>query len=142
MPPTTDEIVAFVRNQATVSGLDPDLAVKQCFAESSYNPAAKSPCGALGLFQIMPATAQQLNIDPLDWKQNVIGWSDYMQQLKRMFGGAYPQMLAAYNAGMGTVRRLLIQWGPDWRNHLPAETAGYLNKIIGPASGAGGTHEI
>lgn len=129
--PTRTEIEQHIRTVAAISKLDPDLAVRQCAAESSFNPSAVSHCGAIGLFQLMPTTAQSLGVDPHDWKQNVAGWSDYMCQLRRQFGGDYSQMLASYNWGAGNVRRALIEHGNDWKQHLPAETRGYLKKILG-----------
>lgn len=78
----------------------------------------------------MPATAAELGVDPHDWKQNVTGWADYMRNLQKRFAGNYPQMLAAYNWGMGNLRRVLIEHGAEWQSFLPAETKQYLEKIL------------
>lgn len=137
--PDRAELEAYVRQVATAYHLDPNLAVLQCQAESSFNPAAVSHCGAVGLFQLMPNTAAQLGVDPHDWKENVIGWADYMAQLQRLFNGNYDQMLAAYNWGMGHVRLALTERGANWKSALPKETADYLQRILGQSAPGGKT---
>lgn len=128
--PTQAEIEEYVRNVASIHGLNPELAVRQCAAESSFNPRAQSKCGAIGLFQFEPPTAKQLGIDPWNWKENVDGWAEYMSWLRHIFNGNEAQMLAAYNWGIGHVRRALLEHSEGWQAFLPAETAGYLKKIL------------
>lgn len=73
-------------------------------AESAYDPDAVSPAGALGLMQIMPGTARELGVDPLNPPQAVDGAARLIAQHLRDFGST-ELALAAYNAGPGAVRK-------------------------------------
>lgn len=72
--------------------------------ESGYNPAARSPVGAIGLGQLMPDTARALGVDATEWQQNLDGSARYLLQMLESFGT--PALaLAAYNAGPQAVSR-------------------------------------
>ncbi len=72
--------------------------------ESAYRPSARSSVGAIGLGQLMPATATQLNVDPHDWRSNLDGSARYLLMMLAQFGT--PELaLAAYNAGPDAVTR-------------------------------------
>jgi soluble lytic murein transglycosylase-like protein len=129
MNPTRTEIEQFIRWLAPQFGLDAELHLRQCHAESNFNQAAISPCGAVGLMQLMPATAAELKVDPKDWRQNVTGALKYMARLKAKYG-EYPKALAAYNWGGGHLDKCIAAHGDKWREHLPAETSAYLLKIL------------
>lgn len=130
MNPTRPEIEQHIRDIAHVYGLPELYALKQCEVESSFDVNAVSPCNALGLFQLLPATAAELGVDPHDWKQNVKGGLKYMSQLWRLYKGDYAKALAAYNWGMGNLAKCIAKHGAAWREHLPAETQGYLKRIL------------
>lgn len=72
--------------------------------ESAYRPSARSPVGAIGLGQLMPATAAQLNVDPHDWRANLDGSARYLLMMLAQFGTS-ELALAAYNAGPDAVTR-------------------------------------
>lgn len=74
--------------------------------ESGGDPCAVSPKGALGLMQIMPQVAQELDlVSPFEPEQNVDAGVRKLKQLLRRFDGDLPLVLAAYNAGPGAVER-------------------------------------
>lgn len=122
------DYVELARQKALKYGLDPTLFVRQIQAESSFNPNAVSPKGAIGLGQIMPATAKELGINPEDPDQNLDGAARYMRQQLDTFGD-YPLALAAYNAGAGNVRKA---------GGIPnfTETQNYVSKIMGTGGSA------
>jgi hypothetical protein len=90
--------------------------------ESAYNPTARSPVGAFGLGQLMPATAADLGVDPLDWRQNLDGSARYLLQMMGQFGDVR-LALAAYNAGPDAV----TQYGgiPPYR-----ETQNHVSRVL------------
>ncbi|MGB6229672.1 MAG: lytic transglycosylase domain-containing protein [Litorimonas sp.] len=86
--------------------------------ESAYDPAALSAVGAVGLGQLMPATASDLGVDPHDWRENLDGSARYLAMMLRQFGDVR-LALAAYNAGPGAVvRHDGIPPFPETRNHV------------------------
>jgi soluble lytic murein transglycosylase-like protein len=96
-----DEVI---RAAAARSGLDPLLVHAVIRAESSYDPNAVSPKGAVGLMQLMPATAARYGVaDAFDPAANVEAGARYLRDLLGMFGGDLTLALAAYNAGEGAV---------------------------------------
>lgn len=75
-------------------------------AESNYDRFAVSAKGALGLMQLMPATAKQYGVkDPFDPKQNIEGGVRYLKDLIKLFNGKTNLVLAAYNAGQVAVKK-------------------------------------
>lgn len=74
-------------------------------AESGFDQSAISPKGAIGLTQLMPATAKSLGVDPHDPQENLSGGARYLRQQYDRFG-SWPLALAAYNAGPTRVARL------------------------------------
>ena len=86
-------------------GLSPAFLDAVARAESGYNPDAVSPAGAIGLMQLMPATARALGVDPRDPRQNILGGAAYLRLLLDRFDGDIDKTLAGYNAGPGAVER-------------------------------------
>ena len=99
------DYTGLITQSAQQYGVDPALALAVAQKESSMNPAAVSPAGAVGLFQLMPGTAAALGVDPNDPTQNIQGGVRYLAQLLGQYGGDTSLALAAYNAGPGNVTR-------------------------------------
>lgn len=116
----------------------PDELIWLAEVESSFNPVARSPVGAAGLFQFMPATARQygLSLRPsderLDPEKSARAAARYLRHLHSRFR-SWPLALAAYNAGEGRVSRELEEYEgrtfEDIVAGLPAETQLYVPKI-------------
>ena len=104
-------------------GIPRDLFNRLVQQESNWNPKARSHAGAIGLAQLMPATARALRVNPRDPKQNLEGGARYLAKQYRKFG-SWRLALAAYNAGPGAVEKY---------NGVPPykETRNYVKKILG-----------
>ena len=93
-------------------------------AESAYDPDAVSRAGAVGLMQLMPATAERFNVsNRRDPRQNLTGGTRYLRHLLELFSGNMDLAVAAYNAGEHTVKR--------YGNKVPPykETKTYLSRV-------------
>jgi len=113
-----------IRRAAERHGIDGLLLASMVEVESSFNPQAVSYRGAVGLMQLMPATAGTVSVEQLhDPELNVDRGARYLRQLLDRFGGDLELALAAYNAGPGNVRR----YGgiPPFR-----ETQHYVQKVL------------
>ncbi|MBU4200079.1 MAG: lytic transglycosylase domain-containing protein [Verrucomicrobia bacterium] len=107
--------------------------------ESSLNPDAKSPVGAVGLFQLMPETAKRFGLktfpfdDRVKPSKNARAAAQYLKILYQQFG-SWSLALAAYNAGEGRVGRAMKKHGAktfdDVAKHLPLETQMYVPKVM------------
>lgn len=98
------ELWRLTQRAATGQRLDPELLGAVVWQESRFCTDAVSPKGALGLGQLMPGTALELGVDPLDPAQNLLGAARYLRSQYDAFGD-WDLALAAYNAGPGAVRR-------------------------------------
>jgi hypothetical protein len=106
------------------------LLAAQLYAESNFNPFARSPAGAQGIAQFMPGTAAAYGLsNPFDARKAIDAQAHLMHDLLRRFGSV-PLALAAYNAGEGAVARC---------GCIPPypETRGYVARILGLLGGAG-----
>jgi len=120
---TSPEINQMVEQSANRFKVDPGLVHAIIRVESGYDSQAVSSKGAMGLMQLVPATAQRFGVaNPFDPKQNIEGGVNYLKHLLDLFGGDLPLSLAAYNAGEHTVQR---------SGGIPAipETQNYVRKI-------------
>jgi len=98
------DVEALVAKYAALHRVDAALVRAVVEAESGWNQAARSRAGAIGLMQLMPGTARELQVNPLDAEQNVEGGVRYLSWLLRTFG-TVDRALIAYNAGPGFAAR-------------------------------------
>jgi soluble lytic murein transglycosylase-like protein len=105
-PAETGGVARTLLARARQHGLDPLLVKAVILTESAGRRRARSPKGAMGLMQLMPATARRFGVaDPDDPAQNIAGGTRYLRWLLDRFGGNVTLALAGYNAGEGAVDR-------------------------------------
>ncbi|MGH8637176.1 MAG: lytic transglycosylase domain-containing protein [Burkholderiales bacterium] len=123
-----------IEEHAALNTVSPDLVRAVIQAESAFNPRATSPRGAMGLMQLMPATAAELGVvDAYDPEENIRAGVKYLKQLLDTYDGKVELALAAYNAGPGAVKK----YGgtvPPYR-----ETRNYVAKIQNASTSEGTT---
>lgn len=133
---TDDQIKIAVKviNAAKKHGVNPDFALAVAFAESGFDPNAKSPKGAIGPMQLMPDTAKGLGVDPTDVDQNIEGGVRHLKAISSnpKIGKDPLRVLAAYNAGETRAREFFDKDDVDL---MPDETVGYIAKIANLSGG-------
>lgn len=124
-PPSGNPYREMFAQTAERFGMSHELLDAVAWQESRYRVNSRSPVGAIGLMQLMPATARSLGVtDATDPAQNVAGGAAYLRIQLNRFGNDLEKALAAYNAGPGAV----IRYGgiPPYR-----ETQNYVRSILG-----------
>ena len=122
-----------VYRAAEEEGVDPELGFRLVAVESGFRPEAVSPAGALGLTQLMPATASELKPgitreEIFERDTNLHLGFRYLRTLIRVYDGRVPEALHAYNRGPGTVARIRASGGD------PAN--GYASRVLGSGEAA------
>ena len=118
-----EEVDSSIVMAAARHNVDPNLVRAVIKVESNFNSNAVSRKGAMGLMQLMPATARELKVkNPFDPDQNVDAGVRHLKHLLENYGGDVNLTLAAYNAGSGAVAR--SAGVPHY-----AETQNYVRKI-------------
>ncbi|MEO5331150.1 MAG: lytic transglycosylase domain-containing protein [Magnetococcus sp. YQC-5] len=114
-----------IRRAAERYDVDEDLIRSVIKVESSFNPKAVSPAGAMGMMQLMPGTAKELGVkDPFNAEENIMGGTLYLSRLLDRYDGNVRSALAAYNWGMGNLER-------QPASAMPGETRRYVSRIMG-----------
>lgn len=118
------DIDALIEQYSSKNGLDSSFVKAVIKQESGFQTKVTSHCGAMGLMQLMPATASSLGVkDAYDPEQNIAGGTKYLKGLLDRFGGDKSLALAAYNAGPNAVAKY---------NGIPPykETQNYVKNIM------------
>jgi soluble lytic murein transglycosylase len=114
----------FIRAAAERYSLDPELIRAIIKVESSFNPFAVSEKGAMGLMQLMPGTAEEMQVTaPFEARDNIMGGSRYLRKMLNLFEGDLRLGLAAYNAGPNKVLK-------NGRIPKIPETEQYVEKVL------------
>jgi len=116
------DLRAEARRIAAKYRLDPGIFERQIEAESGFNPNARSPAGAQGIAQFMPATARAYGVNTADPISSLDGAARYLRDNLKRTGGSYAEALSIYNSGR-----------PDGYKSIP-ETRNYVQRILGGTS--------
>ena len=121
--PPAKPVTQMIDEAASRHGIPASFVRSVAKAESGMRPDAVSPAGAIGVMQLMPATAAALNADPKNPEQNIEAGTRYLRDLLLKYDGDAVKALAAYNAGPGAVDRY---------NGVPPyqETVTYVDRVI------------
>lgn len=135
-----------INREARADGLDPALLASLIWRESGFDPASRSPRGAVGLTQVLPSTAREIAASPnppvgraadlADPEVNIAFGAWYLRTLIDRYGGSVPEALAAYNAGAANVttwKRQALARGGELRlpDDIPfPETKAYVEDIL------------
>ncbi len=114
----------FIRDAAEQYSLDPELIRAIIKVESSFDPFVVSKKGAMGLMQLMPDTAEVMQVvEPFEASENIMGGSRYLRKMLNLFDGDLQLGLAAYNAGPNKVLK---------NRRIPKipETEQYVRKVL------------
>ncbi len=125
----SEELNAYFKEASETYGVDVALLKAIAKAESNFQADAVSRAGAMGIMQLMPATAQELGVsDAYNAHDNILGGAKLISQLLQKYNGSISLALAAYNAGSGNV---------DKYGGIPpfTETQNYVQKIMGYLAG-------
>ena len=126
------EYQPLIEEHAARNGVNVDLVRAVIQAESAFNPRAVSSKGALGLMQLMPATASEYGVsDAFNPAENIRAGVKYLKQLLDSYEGRVELALAAYNAGPGAVKK--------YGGKVPPykETQNYVTRIQNTAGTSG-----
>lgn len=112
-------------------GVDANLIYSIMYNESSFNKSSVSKTGNKGLMQVSNGLLKDSSVS--NWQDvnaNTMVGTKYLSYLLKYFNNDIEKAIAAYNAGEGTVGKLVKQYGSKWKNYLPSETKKYLPKVL------------
>ncbi|MFB2538779.1 MULTISPECIES: lytic transglycosylase domain-containing protein [unclassified Acinetobacter] len=129
-----------IRSAAQTYNVSEGLIKAVMHTESGFNPNARSPVGAQGLMQLMPATARRFNVsNAYDPQQNIYAGARYLSWLLKRFDNNLHLAIAGYNAGEGNVQKYGgIPPFKETQDYVRRVTSRYQNLYAGGATGSGG----
>lgn len=123
IPEKAKPYYSIIQKYAKQYNVPESLILAVITAESGFNPNAVSSCGAKGLMQLMPATAQDYHVtDPYDPEQNIKAGVEILSKYIARYNGDMDKVLAAYNWGPGNLSNKGL-------TNMPAQTRNYLAKV-------------
>lgn len=126
----SDNISDAIKKSSQKYNVDEGLIKAVIDVESSFNPMAVSKAGAQGLMQLMPQTQKSLGVDnPFDVLENIDGGTRYLRTLLDAFSGNKELALAAYNGGIGRMKKLGVDSVEEIQK-MPKETQNYVSKVL------------
>ncbi|NCO67856.1 MAG: lytic transglycosylase [Nitrospirae bacterium CG_4_10_14_0_8_um_filter_41_23] len=133
----TDGYHHIVHEKSREYNMDPSLIKAVIKTESNWNSRAISRKGAMGLMQLMPTTASEMNVrNPFNPEENIEGGTRYLKYLLERFNGDLTLALAAYNAGPKTVERFgLVPPITETRQYVSKVLSLYNGKMTYPLTG-------
>jgi soluble lytic murein transglycosylase-like protein len=127
---TSSDIMGAIRYASQKYGVEEELIKAVIKQESGFNPRAVSHAGAQGLMQLMPQTARSLGVEnPFNVLDNIDGGTRYLKRLIDAFGGNEKLALAAYNGGIGRMKRLGVDTVEEI-SKMPNETRNYVARVM------------
>ncbi len=118
---TAEQVKQSIKTQSAAMGVDPAIMLSIAKAESGFRQEAIGGGGAVGVFQLMPATARRMGINPYNLEENIKGGIVYYQNMYKMFG-SMELAVAAYNTGPDAIK---------YSNYkVPARAQGFVNRIM------------
>jgi soluble lytic murein transglycosylase-like protein len=118
----SDELLSYFKEAAETYNVDEKLLRSFAFVESGFDPSATSKSGAMGVMQLMPATATEYDVDdPYDAYQSIMGGAKLISDLLEKYNGDIGLAAAAYNAGSGAV---------DKCGGIPSANKAYVTKVL------------
>lgn len=140
-PASAKPYIATIRAAEIANIIPKNLLTRLLYQESRFRDdiitgQITSPVGAIGIAQVMPATARDPGFgvpplsDPLDPKKAIPWAAAYLKALKN-YTGSWDRALAAYNWGAGYVKKAVDNYGENWLDSAPLETRNYVTQIGG-----------
>ena len=117
----TEDVKQNIIKQAKAMGVEPAIVLSIAKTESGFNQAARGYGGYIGVFQLSPATANHLGVNPYNLDDNIKGGISYYKKMYERFG-SMELAVAAYNAGPEAVRRN--------NNCIPKQTQPFVTRIM------------
>lgn len=130
---------ALIAQYAEQYGVPLAIATGVAMRESGMNQnVPNGAAGEIGMYQLMPATAAQLGVNPSVEQENIQGGIAYLAQMYAEFDD-WAAAVAAYNDGPGNIANDIAAYGPNWLAMVPESTQAYVSDVVGVSAATYGT---